>query len=218
VCDRPPLVIGNSLGGRTALQAALDCPDSVQSLVLLCPAVALRRMRQLAPLVRLVRDEISSLPLVVPRPLARGALRRLFADPSRLPQPWCDAAVDEFLRLQRNRANRYATLSALRHIYLDEPFGTDGFWDRLPLLRPPALFVWGARDVLVPAGFARHVTAALPTAQSVILPDCGHVPQFERPEQTAALIDEFARQTLTRRATAALPPQDARREPALALP
>ena len=74
------------------------------------------------------------------------------------------------------RANRLATFSALRHIYLDEPFGDSGFWDRLPGLQPPALFLWGDRDVLVPAGFGRFVTEALPNARSVVLTTAGTYP------------------------------------------
>ncbi len=190
-CDQPAVLIGNSLGGRTALQTALDEPDLVRGLVLLCPAVAFRRLRQFVPLVRLVRDEIAALPVRVPRTMAMRGLRTLFADPSRLPQAWYDAAVDEFVRVLSVRANRLATFSALRHVYLDEPFGPTGFWDRLPELRPPALFVWGDKDVLVPSSFAKFVSAALPEARSVVLDDCGHVPQFEHPELTARLATEF---------------------------
>ena len=190
-CDRPAALVGNSLGGRIALQAGLDDPGLVRGLVLLCPAVAFRRLRQLVPVVRLVRDEIAALPIRIPRGLAMRGLRRLFADPSRLPQPWYDAAIDEFLRVLAQRPNRLATFSALRHVYLDEPFGGTGFWDRLPALAPPALFVWGRQDVLVPAGFARFVSAALPNAESVVLDECGHVPQFEHPELTARMTTDF---------------------------
>jgi pimeloyl-ACP methyl ester carboxylesterase len=59
-------------------------------------------------------------------------------------------------------------------------------------LEPPALFVWGLRDRLVPVAFARHVTDALPTAEHVEL-DCGHVPQLERPRETHAAIARFLR-------------------------
>ena len=45
--------------------------------------------------------------------------------------------------------------------------------------------------MLVPAGFARFVTEALPNARSVVLDDCGHVPQFEWPELTARLTTDF---------------------------
>lgn len=190
-CDRPAVLVGNSLGGRTSLEAALNSPSEVRGLVLLCPAVAFRKLRQLVPFVRIVPDEIAALPVRVPRRMATRGLRGLFADSSRLPDAWYDAAIDEFVRVVTIRQNRLATFSALRHIYLDEPFGERGFWDRLPQLRPPALFVWGDRDVLVPAGFSRFVAEALPSSQSVVLPDCGHVPQFEYRDETVQLTRDF---------------------------
>ena len=118
-------------------------------------------------------------------------LRGLFADPSRLADAWYDAAIDEFMRVFNIRANRLAIFSALRHVYLDEPFGESGFWDRLPTLRPPALFLWGDHDNLVPAGFGRFVAEALPQAESVVIESCGHVPQFEHPDLTARLTRDF---------------------------
>jgi len=123
--------------------------------------------------------------------MALRGLRQLFADQSRLPAAWYEAAVDEFVRIINNRANRLAVFSALRHIYLDEPFGESGFWERLPSLVPPALFLWGDEDVLVPAGFSKFVAEALPSAESLVIPDCGHVPQFEHPELTAQYTLDF---------------------------
>ena len=99
--------------------------------------------------------------------------------------------MDEFARVLGMRANRLATFSALRHVYLDEPFGDSGFWDRLPTLVPPALFLWGDKDVLVPPTFGRFVSEALPSARSVVLENCGHVPQFEHPDLTARYTTEF---------------------------
>ena len=58
-------------------------------------------------------------------------------------------------------------------------------------LRTPTLFIWGRRDRLVPAGFARHVEKALPNATSVVLDDCGHVPQYELPDKTHELTRSF---------------------------
>jgi pimeloyl-ACP methyl ester carboxylesterase len=190
-CDQPAVLVGNSLGGRTSLEAALNSPYEVRGLVLLCPAVAFRKLRQLVPFVRIVPDEIAVLPVRIPRRMAMRGLRNLFADPSRLPEAWLDAAIDEFVRVVSVRPNRLAIFSALRNIYLDEPFGETGFWDRLPALKPPALFIWGDKDVLVPAGFARFVSEALPTSECVVLEDCGHVPQFEYPEETAQLTRDF---------------------------
>ncbi len=190
-CDSPAVLVGNSLGGRTSLEAAMKAPELVRGLVLLCPAVAFRKLRQLVPFVRIVPDELAALPVRIPRRVAMRGLRQLFAEPTRISDAWLDAAMDEFIRVISIRANRLSTFSALRHIYLDEPFGETGFWERLPGLVPPALFIWGDRDVLVPAGFARFVDEALPQARTVILDDCGHVPQFEFREKTADLTRQF---------------------------
>jgi pimeloyl-ACP methyl ester carboxylesterase/putative sterol carrier protein len=187
------VVLGNSLGGRVALEVALLVPDRVRALVLLAPAVAFRRLRQFVPAARLARPELAALPLPVTRGIARLTLRRMFARPERLTAQSYDAAAGEFVRVYRRRAYRVAFFQALRSIYLDDAFGEAGFWRRLPTLRPPSLFVWGDRDRLVPAGFARHVAAALPHATSIVLDDCGHVPQFELPELTHRHVREFLR-------------------------
>ena len=94
---------------------------------------------------------------------------------------------NEFCRTYRSRSARIAFFAALRNIYLDAPHGGSGLWTRLTTLLPPALFVWGDSDRLVPAGFSRHVARAVPSARQVILPECGHVPQVElaRPHQRA---------------------------------
>ena len=55
----------------------------------------------------------------------------------------------------------------------------------------PSLFIWGDRDWLVPSAFEHHVRRAVPQAESVVLADCGHVPQFEHPTETNALIHNF---------------------------
>ena len=190
------VLLGNSLGGRIALEGGLQMADRVRGLVLFTPSPAFRRLRQFVPLVRVLRPEVAALapmPLPVPMPPAavRSTIRWMFARPERLPDSWYEAAADEFLRAFRSPRGRIAFFSCLRQIYLEDAFGTGGFWTRLPELAPPALFVWGDKDPLVPSSFARHVVTAVPHARSVVLPDCGHVPQFELPEQTHELVREF---------------------------
>ncbi|HEU0129595.1 MAG TPA: alpha/beta fold hydrolase [Mycobacteriales bacterium] len=188
--DRAVLV-GNSLGGRVSLEIALLEPERVRGLVLLAPAVAFRRLRQFVPAVRLARPELAALPLPMTRGMARLTLRRMFSQPSRLTSQSYDAAAGEFVRVYKRPGYRVAFFSSLRQIYLDDAFGDAGFWRRLPDLKPPALFLWGARDRLVPAGFARHVAAAVPDATSIVLDDCGHVPQFELPDRTHEEVRRF---------------------------
>ena len=177
-------LVGNSMGGRIALEVAFDAPERVASLSLLAPALAFRRRRELAPLVRLLRPELAAIPHPLREALVRDQFWDLFAQPERLDPATADIAVEQFCRSYRSRAARVAFFAAARNIYLDEPHGERGFYARLATLAPPALFVWGAQDRVIPPGFARHVAAALPAAEQVVLDDCGHVPQVELPEPT----------------------------------
>ena len=185
------LMIGNSMGGRVAIEAALAAPQRVERLALLAPSPAFIKKREMVGVVRLLRPELALVPVPLPRRLVLRNLKSMFARPDRLEDAWYEAAVDEFLRVFSTPRGRIAFFSAARQIYLEEPHGESGFWDRLPGLSRPALFVWGDRDRLVPASFARHVERAVPEAESIVLEGCGHVPQFELPERTHELVREF---------------------------
>ena len=143
------------MGGRVALELGLSSPDRVGRLVLLMPAPAFIRYREFVRIARVLRPELALLPVPVSHRQVVRSIRRMFARPSRLPGAWYDAAADEFLRVFSTPRGRIAFFSAARQIYLEEPYGERGFWDRLPSLSRPALFVWGARDRLAPAVFAR---------------------------------------------------------------
>ena len=179
-------VLGNSLGGRVALEIGLRHPDRVDRLGLLAPSLAWRRDRPWVPLLRLARPELGLVQLA-PRPLVDGIVRRLIPGAD---DGWTAAGVDEFLRAYLTPAGRAAFYAAARQIYLEEPHGEQGFWTRLRTLQADALFVWGRRDRLVPIAFERHVAEALPHARHLEL-DCGHVPQVERPRQTHAALAAF---------------------------
>jgi len=178
--------IGNSMGGRVALELGLRYPERVGRLALLAPSLAWRRQRPFAPLLRLLRPELGLLQ-VTPRWLVEAVVHRTIPVAE---NNWVQAGVDEFLRSYVTARGRAAFYAAARQIYLEEPHGAKGFWTRLAGLEPPALFIWGKRDTLVPIGFARHVRDALPAARHLELA-CGHVPQLEQPTETHAAIAKF---------------------------
>lgn len=183
-------IVGNSMGGRVAIEVGLLAPERVVALGLLCPAVAFVK-RGFHPVVRLLRPEFG----LVPHRFARATVQRqfwsLFSDRDLVDPSVSDVVVDEFQRIYGSAGARFAFLSSARNIYLEKPFGRDGFYPRLAQLEPPALFVWTSGDTLIPAAFARHVRQWLPSAEHVVLDSCGHVPQVERPEETNALLQRF---------------------------
>jgi pimeloyl-ACP methyl ester carboxylesterase len=179
-------LVGNSLGGRVALEVGMRHPERVGRLGLLAPSLAWRRDRPWAPVLRFLRPELGLVQLA-PERITEAVVRRLIPGSD---DGWAAAGVDEFLRAYRTPRGRAAFYAAARQIYLEEPDGDEGFWPRLRTLQADALFVWGKRDKLVPIAFARHVSDAVPGARHVEL-DCGHVPQLERPRETHAALREF---------------------------
>jgi pimeloyl-ACP methyl ester carboxylesterase len=168
----------------------LVAPERIAALALLCPAVAWIR-RGLHPVVRLLRPEFGLLPHGIRRSMVAAHFWRLFCDRDVIDPAVGELMVDEFRRIYATAGARYAFLSSARNIYLEPPFGPQGFYPRLSKLTVPSLFIWADHDTVVPCAFARHVARWLPSAEQVTLEMCGHVPQVERPEETKELLMSF---------------------------
>jgi pimeloyl-ACP methyl ester carboxylesterase len=183
-------IAGNSMGGRVAIELALRDPERVGALGLLCPAVAFVK-RTYQPLVRAIRPELGLLPHRFTRQRVADRFWSLFADPDAIDPSMADVVVDEFQRIYSSPGGRIAFLTSARNVYLDAPFGRNGFYGRLSQLEAPALFVWGSHDTIIPPAFARHVARWLPSAEQIVLEGCGHVPQVERAAQVSGLLERF---------------------------
>ncbi|MFC9835502.1 alpha/beta fold hydrolase [Rhodococcus sp. NPDC127530] len=55
----------------------------------------------------------------------------------------------------------------------------------------PVLLVEGEKDKLKPAGWAQRLTARIPTVNTAIVPDAGHCPQIEQPEQFIKFVHDY---------------------------
>ena len=87
-------LIGNSMGGRVALEVGFRHPERVDRIVGLAASPAWRRDRRWAPLVKALRPELGLLQ-IAPRPVVEEFARR-FVPGGR--DGWSAVGVDEFLR------------------------------------------------------------------------------------------------------------------------
>jgi pimeloyl-ACP methyl ester carboxylesterase len=182
------IVIGNSLGGRIALELAVRSPDRIRALGLMAPAVPGFRVRYILGFTRVIPTEIGAVPFPLRERWMKIAVRRLLGDPSKLPESGYDVAADEFIRIYRTPQARMAFFDSLRHILTEPP---KPFYARMRRVRVPVQIIWGTADRLVPVRLAPKLAAELPNAKLLILPRVGHVPQLEATAETSEALTTF---------------------------
>ena len=190
VGEQRAFVAGNSLGGRVAIEMAMQEPNRVLGIACLCPAAAFSYRPALA-LVKVMRPELGFAAVKLPRARLKENLKQLFCEPERINEGWYDAAVDDFLYVWKGVRARTAFFATAKNVYLDEPNGDEGFWRRLADIKSPSLFIYGRKDVLITSRFGPRVQRMLPSAKVVVWEDCGHVPQLEHPERTVDEVTGF---------------------------
>jgi pimeloyl-ACP methyl ester carboxylesterase/putative sterol carrier protein len=189
-------LVGNSMGGRIATEVALRYPERVRGVVGLGAAVAFDEWQPARPLLKLVRWQwAAGVPVRVPSSLLERGVAEMFHDPSRVPAENIRAAVDEARLYLRDPGYRMAVAASTRGLVTDRTYGRRGFWDRLAGLRVPSLWLYGRSDPLVSHRYGRRVADVLPGAEVEVWDDLGHVPQFELPGRTHALVRRFLDRT-----------------------
>lgn len=153
--------VGNSLGGRIAVEACLNSPERVLGLGLICTAG-----------VRLPGVEIAT-----PYSLGEEEFnRRVFYEPER------------FFSLQ-SATSRQATLdSRRRYEQLMERTEVMDFSDRLHEIQVPTTLIWGRHDGVIPVAIGEAFARGIAGAQLHVLEQAAHAPHLEQPEQVNHLL------------------------------
>lgn len=168
-------IAGNSMGGAIALKYALDYPDDLQSLTLICNAGVIGEEKSELEL----RSERGENPLVVSTMAEFEELIR-FIMYRRMPVP---AVVK---RVLSDRAiERREFLDRIFWSLFDE-FRREPLNEQLPQLAVPTLIVWGRQDRLIDVSCADVMAASIPNNRCVVFDNAGHIPMIERPAATAA--------------------------------
>jgi pimeloyl-ACP methyl ester carboxylesterase len=119
--------------------------------------------------------------------LPTGELRRrTFFDPARVAPDYARLGDDELGVVARDRQ---ATALYGWRPYMHDP----GLRQWLHRVRVPALVVWGENDGIVTPEYGRKLCRSLPDARFEPIPQAGHYPQLERPDEVADAVERFAR-------------------------
>lgn len=169
---KPAIVVGSSLGGWIALEAAVKSIQHIAALVLVDSVgvrFAERDASDFADIYALPRADID---------------RLVYHDPSRGHFDYPQMPQAELETIARNRE---AEARFCWSPYLHSPrLGT-----RLHRVRVPTLVAWGESDGLAPPAYGRRLSAALPRATFQTIGAAGHLPHVEQPDALVNLIERF---------------------------
>ncbi len=180
-------VVGNSMGGLIAIEAATAAPGHFGRLVLVSAAGILNTW---SPEERAVATAWAwnvfgpryarRSRFIVARPRAREFVFRPFV---RYPARLSGALLLEQIESGLKRAEGFgdALHAAIRH----------DIRERLESVELPTMIVWGQSDRVIPMAAALSYHRRIPHSRLEIFERTGHVPQLERPLRFNALLDDF---------------------------
>ncbi len=178
-------VVGNSLGGATALAVAATAPELVRTVVPVNSAgVEIDGVVSVADEMR----DGSYLFEVRSERDYHALMKRIVSRPMPVPRPVRTHLVESY----RSKADWYIRL-------LDEldtsPVVVNGGpasarYD-LGAVGAPTLVVWGDQDSLFPVAHGEHVARSVRNGRIELLRGVGHCPHLERPKALAGVIRDF---------------------------
>jgi pimeloyl-ACP methyl ester carboxylesterase len=162
-------VVGNSIGGWIAAELALLESPRVGSLVLVDAAGIEVEGHPIVDFFSLTLDQVAEFS---------------YHDPERF-------RIDPTTMSDAQRAVFAGNRSSLA-TYGGQAMTDQSLRSRLEKITVPTLVVWGDSDQIVDLDYGRAYSAAIPGATFLLLPDTGHLPQLETPEQLLTAIWDFA--------------------------
>lgn len=171
-------IVGNSLGGRIALQMATDHPARISRMVLMgSPGVGMTPTEGLA-----------ALRAYEPSPDAmRALLRNFFAvNPALI--------TDELVAIRYEASVADGAFEAYRAMFFDPRHKGSELGiteEEVRAITTPSLLVHGREDKVVPLTVSVTMLGLLPKADLHVFSHCGHWTQIERADEFSALVSDF---------------------------
>ncbi|UCE64499.1 MAG: alpha/beta fold hydrolase, partial [Nitrospirota bacterium] len=182
-------LIGNSMGAGLAMAMALTVPDRVNSLVLISGFPQDPRASVDSPHYQQFINRRPPLWLakfgnwISGRWATKILLEEIIHD-QRLITP---------VVVERSYQNRHSSgfLPPLYSLMDNMEQWNEEYGSRLNNIQHPTLIIWGAEDRVFPLSVGQQLEETIPHASFAVVPEAGHLPQWEQPSQVNALITEF---------------------------
>ena len=188
---RQVTVVGTSMGGRVALELALNYPSRVSRLVLVNSlGLGRPRIQPYYPVMLMPRVGETLLRGLkhglrwAPSPVIRTLAARFIGAGGDLEKTMSDEYLDDLREMYGAEGYGAAYLATMRSLAsLQNLLGGIDVSHRLARIKIPVLFIWGSDDPLFPLEQATRAHERLPGSRLAVIKGAGHTPQAEMPEE-----------------------------------
>ena len=180
-------LVGNSLGGGTAVRFALNYPERAGRLVLMGPGGLSLNVFSPDPTEGVSRLAAFAAPPGPSKEKMAAFLRTLVFNPKMI----TDELVDERYA-QASTPEALAAMASLGMSFYDRATAEDGMlWREVHQLRNEVLLIWGREDRVNPLDGALVPLKQIRKAQLHVFSGCGHWAQLEKFDQFNRLVLDF---------------------------
>ncbi|WP_353190782.1 alpha/beta fold hydrolase [Pandoraea pnomenusa] len=175
-------IIGNSMGGHSAVAFALSNPSRVGKLILMGGGTG-----GPSQFVAMPTEGIKLLNGLYKDPTIENLKRMMNVfvfDASAITDTLMQARLDNMLACKEHLENFVKSLAANPKQFTD-------YGSRLGEIAAPTLIVWGREDRFVPMDVGLRLLAGLPNAQLHVFNRCGHWVQWEHAEAFNRMVIDF---------------------------
>ncbi|MCY7346726.1 MAG: alpha/beta hydrolase, partial [Pyrinomonadaceae bacterium] len=180
-------MIGSSYGGAVAATLALDYAERVEKLILV-GAVSNDEVLD-NPFLKLVSapliGEIFTPFLLDSKWLSKTRMKQTFAPESQY--LITDERVESVIRPLKAKDAHYSVLASARN------WDANRIQEDAHLINQPTLLIWGENDRIIPVRHGRNLYDAMLNSRLVVIKNCGHLPQVEKPERFVEFVSRFCR-------------------------
>lgn len=179
--DRVHLV-GNSMGGHTAVAFALDNPERVGKLVLMGGGTG-----GISPFVPMPTEGIKLIQNVYRNPNIENLKKMMTVfvyDSSALTEELFQARLDNMLKQKEHLENFVKSIDA-------NPKQFPDFSHRLGEIKTQTLVIWGRNDRFVPMDTGLRLIAGIANSELHVFNACGHWAQWEHADKFNRMVTDF---------------------------
>ncbi len=178
------ILVGHSFGGGVALSLALLEPENIRAMILIDSASYRQRLPKMIRWLNIPILGKTFFHILSPEFETREAYNYAFFDDKKIP----NESIKELSGKLKLKNARYAFCQTAQTMIPDDIDEVSKLYNNI---RVPTLILWGDKDIVIKKSIGKKLHQNLPNSVFKIVPNCGHMPHEEKPQETLQIIFSF---------------------------